>query len=259
MTATAVVDRMRVVVAPGPLVQPALSRVLGIAASRACLPVGRIEDALGIAELIAAHAATELAGDRLALDLAVAPGSVTIALGPLREGGGARLSARDGLPGVDGSIALIAASAAARPGDAGEQLVIAITAAERTSLGPAVPAGDGFSAQVGPVDGAIGTVVVRGELDISTVPELKRAAQESLAGDAGSLVLDLSATTFIDSTGLGAILGLARQVRPDGDVAVVNVDPAIAQTFQITGLDMILRICSTRDEALRALASQRQA
>ncbi len=58
---------------------------------------------------------------------------------------------------------------------------------------------------------------VRGELDISTAPQLGSAVADALAGGAQSLVVDLSETTFLDSSGARQ---LVRTARHTGDVGV---------------------------------------
>jgi len=96
-------------------------------------------------------------------------------------------------------------------------------------------------------------LAVGGEVDIFTAPEIRRAAISAIDDGAIHIVLDLTATSFLDSTGLGMIIGLSKRVRPaGGDIVIVNVDEGIARTFEITGLDEIFRICATRAEALDA-------
>lgn len=99
-------------------------------------------------------------------------------------------------------------------------------------------------------------IAVSGEIDIFTAPDLRRAAQEAIEAGANRIVLDLTQTSFLDSTGLGVAIGLAKRVRPlGGDVVIVNVDEGIARTFEITGLADIFKICATRDEAVALAAA----
>ena len=66
--------------------------------------------------------------------------------------------------------------------------------------------------------------------------------------------LNLSETTFLDSTALGVLIGTVKRLRSrDGRLTIVNVDQNIAKTFEITGLDQIFTILGTRDEAVAAL------
>lgn len=98
------------------------------------------------------------------------------------------------------------------------------------------------------------TVVIatRGEIDLLTVSDIKRVIADELADEAvKNLVVDLTDTVFIDSTGLGLLLGTQRRLRESGgQLAVVNDNDAVAMTFAITGLDQVLDIYSTREQAL---------
>ena len=97
-------------------------------------------------------------------------------------------------------------------------------------------------------------VAVRGEIDLFTAPELKSALGEALESGHTRIVVDLTNTTFLDSTALGVLIGAVKRLRSrDGALAIVNVDENIAKTFEITGLDQIFTIRATRDEALDAL------
>ncbi|MCD6727861.1 MAG: STAS domain-containing protein [Solirubrobacteraceae bacterium] len=100
---------------------------------------------------------------------------------------------------------------------------------------------------------AIDFVAVRGEIDIFTAPDVKRAASEAIEAGATRLVIDLTESTFVDSTALGMIIGLAKRVRPaGGDVVLVNVDADIARTLAITGLDEIFHVVDRRSAAAAA-------
>ena len=62
-------------------------------------------------------------------------------------------------------------------------------------------------------------------------------------------------TTFIDSTGLGVLIrGVERLTTEDGRLAVVCIDPNMVKVFEVTGLDRVFTIYSTREEALAQVA-----
>ncbi len=106
-----------------------------------------------------------------------------------------------------------------------------------------------------PIDAARHIVAVRGEIDLFTAPELKQVLAESIEGGRTRIVVDLSETTFLDSTALGVLIGAVKRLRSrDGALAIVNVDENIAKTFEITGLDQIFTILATREEAVGAVA-----
>jgi anti-sigma B factor antagonist len=103
-------------------------------------------------------------------------------------------------------------------------------------------------------DGERLVVGVRGEIDLFTAPELKRVLTEAIESGRVRIVIDLTDTTFLDSTALGVLIGAVKRLRSrDGALALVNVDENIAKTFEITGLDQIFTIVATREEALRAV------
>src|SRR4051794_18559612 len=100
-------------------------------------------------------------------------------------------------------------------------------------------------------------VAVRGEIDLFTAPELKAALTDAIEDGRTRVVVDLSDTTFLDSTALGVLIGAVKRLRSrDGRMTIVNVDPNIAKTFEITGLDQIFTIRGTRDEAITALDAE---
>lgn len=83
-----------------------------------------------------------------------------------------------------------------------------------------------------------------GELDIATVPllwqEWIRIVEEQ---QPHRFVIDLRDVTFLDSTALGAIVGVyKRQGAHEGDVAVINARPAVLKIFQVTHLDRTFHV-----------------
>jgi len=115
-----------------------------------------------------------------------------------------------------------------------------------------MPAEFGLSEE--PLDGGRHVVAVRGEIDLFTAPELKKTLAEAIENGATRVVVDLSETTFLDSTALGVLIGAVKRLRTrDGQLAIVNTDANIQKTFEITGLDQIFTIVEGRAAALAAL------
>ena len=111
-----------------------------------------------------------------------------------------------------------------------------------------------FSLSQESLDAERHVVAVRGEIDLFTAPELKSALSEAIESGHTRIVVDLTDTTFLDSTALGVLIGAVKRLRSrDGALVIVNVDQNIAKTFEITGLDQIFTILSTRDDAIAAL------
>src|SRR4051794_19910622 len=104
------------------------------------------------------------------------------------------------------------------------------------------------------IDSERHVVAVRGEIDLFTAPELKQQLTDAIEGGKTRIVVDLTQTTFLDSTALGVLIGAVKRLRTrDGALVIVNVDQNIAKTFEITGLDQIFTILGARDEAVAAL------
>jgi hypothetical protein len=95
-------------IAAGPLVGPILRRVVGMLAARADLPLDRLDDAVLVADLIAARAPAHAL--RGTVDVAFEPGPRTLALrvGPLRPGGAQALVVDAAVPGVGNVIERLA-------------------------------------------------------------------------------------------------------------------------------------------------------
>jgi anti-sigma B factor antagonist len=95
-------------------------------------------------------------------------------------------------------------------------------------------------------------VVLEGELDIFTSPRLSEAVRRSIDDGARQVVVDLTQVTFVDSTALSVIVEVVKRLRSLGGVASVVCNSAhVRRVFQITGLDRIVGIYPTREQALR--------
>ncbi len=111
-----------------------------------------------------------------------------------------------------------------------------------------------------PVDAERHIIALHGDVDLFTTPELKQVLAECIESGRVRIVVDLTETTFLDSTALGVLIGAVKRVRSHGgELALVNVDENIAKTFEITGLDQIFTILATREEAARAIDVTRDA
>jgi anti-sigma B factor antagonist len=92
-----------------------------------------------------------------------------------------------------------------------------------------------------------------GELDAYTVGQFRESLAE-LAG-ATRLLIDLSSVPFMDSAGLGALIGGIRRAREaGGDVAVYGARPAVARLLHTTGFDRVASVSDSEQDAARALA-----
>lgn len=96
-------------------------------------------------------------------------------------------------------------------------------------------------------------VAASGEIDVATAPVLRDRLTDLVEGGTTRLVVDLEDVGFIDSTGLGVLVGGVRRARAqDGDLRLVCTNSRILKVFQATGLDEIFTIGSTVDDAVAA-------
>ena len=94
-------------------------------------------------------------------------------------------------------------------------------------------------------------VAVAGEIDLFTAPEFKQRVSAPIDRGRTRVVVDLTETTFIDSSSLGVLIGAHRRLRRlGGELVIVCSHEAIIKTFRITGLDGVFTIVGSLDEAL---------
>ena len=90
-------------------------------------------------------------------------------------------------------------------------------------------------------------LVVVGELDLETAPKLLTGVVEQLRIGVDELVIDLAELSFIDSSGLGTLVGCWRRAQQAGVALIVaNPNEDVSMTLEITGLDQILPIVDER-------------
>jgi anti-sigma B factor antagonist len=106
------------------------------------------------------------------------------------------------------------------------------------------------------VDARTHVITVSGEIHVSTAPEFSRRLDVAIARGKTGLVLDLTPTEFIDSTGLSVLLNALRRVtRQRGRMALVCTNPTVLRLFEITRLDSTFDIHDTRDGAIASVAA----
>jgi anti-sigma B factor antagonist len=106
------------------------------------------------------------------------------------------------------------------------------------------------------LDERTSVISVEGELDLSTAPRLKWMLLDSLQGDGGQVVADLSRVTFMDSTALGVLVGVQRNLAVDARLAIVCTSENVLQIFEFSGIDSAFAIFPTLDQALVHVRSQ---
>jgi anti-sigma B factor antagonist len=91
----------------------------------------------------------------------------------------------------------------------------------------------------------------RGELDLYAAPELKRRLATAIDAGKTRVVVDLTQAAFMDSTALGVLIGALKRLRVrNGALAVASEQPTILRILEVTGMDQVLDLHATTDEAL---------
>jgi anti-sigma B factor antagonist len=91
---------------------------------------------------------------------------------------------------------------------------------------------------------------VGGEVDVYTAPRLRERLIEMIDGGARKVVVDLGRVDFLDSTGLGVLVGALKRLRAvDGTFGLVCDKEPLLKIFRITALDQVFPLYATIDAA----------
>ncbi|MBP2704924.1 STAS domain-containing protein [Microbispora sp. RL4-1S] len=94
-------------------------------------------------------------------------------------------------------------------------------------------------------------VAVEGELDLFTAPFLREEVRDAIRDDGPSLVLDLAALSFMDSSGLSVLIEAWRiSASQGGAVCLAAPQPPVARILKTTGLDRRIKIYPDVDTAI---------
>lgn len=94
-------------------------------------------------------------------------------------------------------------------------------------------------------------IALAGEVDVYTAPQLKERLIESIEGGCTNILVDLEQVGFIDSSGLGVLVGALRRVKENsGAIRLVCSRENVLKIFRITGLDKVFPIFDTLEHAL---------
>lgn len=93
-------------------------------------------------------------------------------------------------------------------------------------------------------------IAVDGRLTATGAPLLRNAVSELVEAGRARIVVDLSATQFVDSSGLGALVGGLKAARvAGGDLRIAGVPDAVRSVLRLTNLDRVLRDHPTPESA----------
>jgi anti-sigma B factor antagonist len=99
----------------------------------------------------------------------------------------------------------------------------------------------------------VAVVSIGGEIDLSTAPAFEAAINGALDDDPPVLVIELSDVSFLASVGLRVLVAAHEKVSKSAQLAIVANSPATSRPIQLTGLDKIMSMYPTLDDALTAL------
>ncbi|PIU68990.1 MAG: anti-sigma B factor antagonist [Armatimonadetes bacterium CG07_land_8_20_14_0_80_40_9] len=98
---------------------------------------------------------------------------------------------------------------------------------------------------------------LEGEIDVYTSPKLKEKILELIDGGEVSFVVNLERVTYIDSTGLGVLIGALKRTREKrGSLYLIYSNPRLKRIFEITGLDKNFSIYNNEKELLEHLKKE---
>ncbi len=117
-------NHAKMVVRNGPLLGPVLARVIGMLAARAQAPIDKLDDALLVADTVAAHGPDHGRDGTITVQLTTSPGTLEMAFGALQPEGARRLLADADLPGVGNVLESVADVVEVREEPDGEQLYV---------------------------------------------------------------------------------------------------------------------------------------
>ncbi len=101
--------------------------------------------------------------------------------------------------------------------------------------------------------GPFQVIEVGGEVDVYTAPKLRETIVTAVDAGHNRLIVDVEKVDFLDSTGLGVLVGSLKRVRSDGgSLDIVCTHERILKIFDITGLDKVFGLHSSVDEAIAA-------
>lgn len=102
--------------------------------------------------------------------------------------------------------------------------------------------------------GKVCLIEIEGEVNAEHASQLKKALAQAREESSKNFVLDLSRVSFIDSTGLGILISLMRQLKDDkGKLRLAGLQDEVRSIFEITRLFRVFEISNTVEAALQEM------
>ncbi len=111
-------------------------------------------------------------------------------------------------------------------------------------------------------DALLEMMIVRlsGDFDLGAVASVRSAFHEVVADGWSTVLVDLEEVSFIDSAGLGILIGLARRCRENGGTCVLlGVQDGVARLLEVTGLDGLFPSAESAEAAAVLVTGQASA
>jgi anti-sigma B factor antagonist len=118
------------------------------------------------------------------------------------------------------------------------------------SAGSPTPRHSSLRVEPFPIDARTALLRLDGDLDLWSSPQLKSALYDLLAVGHDRLVVDLSGVGFMDSTGLGVMIGVQQRFSADERMAIAAPQAPVLRVLELSGAGAALRVFATRDAAL---------
>lgn len=100
-------------------------------------------------------------------------------------------------------------------------------------------------------NGNVVIIEVEGQLIVGNRQELKQRVLEESEAGVTKILVDFARTGYIDSSGLGVLVSLAKRLRElGGDLRLANLNDDLQTLFELTKLDTLFQIADTRERAL---------
>lgn len=102
-------------------------------------------------------------------------------------------------------------------------------------------------------NGDVVVIEVDGQLIVGNRQELKQKVLDEAEGGARKILVDFAGAGYIDSSGLGVLVSLAKRMRElGGDLRLANLNDDLQTLFELTKLDSLFQIADTRERALES-------
>ncbi len=99
--------------------------------------------------------------------------------------------------------------------------------------------------------GSFSLISLSGEVDVYSAPKLRETIKDLVDDEKYSIVVDLEKVAFLDSTGLGVLVGGLKRVKHhNGELGIICNQEKILRIFRITGLTKVFPIYRSREELL---------